>query len=163
AAERHAKFLADEKVRVDLFGLREGGVIEGKLLGPIRPEIPRLKSGGKYLVETVVRTLNLGHLFSQGTVDSNELWAQLIPRSAARAAEASGIPADSGGTARSIPTRISSTFTCSTANAGASTAAIPRTSSCPCTISRSPPAPARSSTSPWRSPAARPARSRSRP
>ena len=38
--ERHARFLSDKKVRIDIFGLREGGVIEGELLGPIRPEAP---------------------------------------------------------------------------------------------------------------------------
>ncbi len=33
-ADKHAKFLSDKKVRVDIFGLRDGGVIEGKLDGP---------------------------------------------------------------------------------------------------------------------------------
>jgi tetratricopeptide (TPR) repeat protein len=83
-AEKHARFLTDKKVRVDIFGLRDGGVIEGKLLGPIRPEVPTLKPGGKYLVEVVVRTLNIGHLFSQGTVDSNEIWVELTARSGGR-------------------------------------------------------------------------------
>ncbi len=76
----HAKYLSDQKVRVDLFALREGGTVEGKLLGPLRPEIPTLQPGGKYLVETVVRTLAIGHPFSQGTVDSNEIWVELIVR-----------------------------------------------------------------------------------
>ena len=44
-ADRHAKFLSDKKVRVDIFGLREGGVIEGKLLGPLRPEVPDAQAG----------------------------------------------------------------------------------------------------------------------
>ena len=89
-AERHAKFLTDKKVRVDIFGLREGGVIEGKLLGPIRPEIPKLKAGGQYLVEAVVRTLLIGHPFSQGTVDSNEIWVELIARAGDRIIGRSG-------------------------------------------------------------------------
>src|SRR5262249_26722575 len=80
SAAKHAQFLADTQLRVDLFGLRDGGVIEGKLLGPVRPEVPILKPGGKYLVEAVVRTLGLGHPFSQGTVDSNEIWVELIAR-----------------------------------------------------------------------------------
>ena len=80
AAERHARFLADKKLRVDIFGLREGGEIDGKLIAPIRPEAPVLQPGGKYLVEVVVRTLNIGHLFSQGTVDSNEIWVELAAR-----------------------------------------------------------------------------------
>jgi tetratricopeptide (TPR) repeat protein len=79
-AEPTIKFLTDRLVRVDLFGLREGGVVEGKLLGPIRPETPTLKKGRRYLAETVVRTLALGHPFSQGTVDSNEIWVELIAK-----------------------------------------------------------------------------------
>jgi len=75
------RFLTDKKVRVDIFALREGGEIDGKFLGPIRPDVPTLKQGKKYLVETVVRTLGVGHLFSQGTVDSNEIWVELIARS----------------------------------------------------------------------------------
>ena len=65
-------------------------MIEGKLLGPIRPEVPTLKPGGKYLVEVVVRTLNIGHLFSQGTVDSNEIWVELTARSGGRVIGHSG-------------------------------------------------------------------------
>jgi tetratricopeptide (TPR) repeat protein len=79
-AEAHAKFLKEKKVRVDIFGLREGGSIEGKLLGPLRPEVPELEAGGNYLAEVVVRTLGVGHLFSQGTADSNEIWVELIAR-----------------------------------------------------------------------------------
>ncbi len=79
-AKAQADFLKDKKVRIDVFALREGGEIDGALLGPIRPEIPTLKPGGKYLVETVVRTLGLGHPFSQGTVDSNEIWVELTVR-----------------------------------------------------------------------------------
>ena len=43
--ERHARFLNDKKVRIDIFGLREGGVIDGKLLGPLRPEVPDAQAG----------------------------------------------------------------------------------------------------------------------
>jgi tetratricopeptide (TPR) repeat protein len=80
-AERHAKFLSDKKVRVDIFGLREPGAIDGKLNAPLRPELPALKPGGSYLAEVVVRTLLIGHPFSQGTADSNEIWVELIARS----------------------------------------------------------------------------------
>jgi tetratricopeptide (TPR) repeat protein len=80
AALAHKTFLEDKKVRVDLFALREGGAIEGAFLGPLRPEVPTLKAGQKYLVEAVVRTLNLGHPLTQGTVDSNEIWVELIAR-----------------------------------------------------------------------------------
>jgi tetratricopeptide (TPR) repeat protein len=89
-AERHARFLSDKKVRIDIFGLREGGVIEGKLSAPLRPEIPVLERGGKYLVEVVVRTLLIGHPLTQGTVDSNEIWVELIARSGSRVIGRSG-------------------------------------------------------------------------
>lgn len=79
-AETHAKFLTDKKVRIDLFGLREGGTIDGALHAPLRPEVPQLKPGESYLVEVVVRTLAIGHPFSQGTVDSNEIWVELIAK-----------------------------------------------------------------------------------
>ncbi len=88
--ERHARFLSDKKVRVDIFGLRKGGVIEGELLGQIRPEVPTVKPGAQYLVEVVVRTLAIGHPFSQGTVDSNEIWVELIASSGGRLIGRSG-------------------------------------------------------------------------
>ena len=40
----------------------------------MRPDVPTLKPGDKYLLETVIRTLKMGHLFTQGTADSNEIW-----------------------------------------------------------------------------------------
>lgn len=79
-AKRHETFLKDKKVRIDIFALRQGGGIDGPFLGPLRPEVPTLRGGEKYLVETVVRTLGLGHPFSQGTVDSNEIWVELIAK-----------------------------------------------------------------------------------
>ncbi|MFI5456143.1 MAG: multiheme c-type cytochrome [Isosphaerales bacterium] len=88
--EKHARFLSDKKIRVDIFGLREGGVIEGNLLGPLRPEVPTLKPRGRYLAEVVVRTLQVGHPFSQGTTDSNEIWVELIARSGGRVIGRSG-------------------------------------------------------------------------
>jgi tetratricopeptide (TPR) repeat protein len=74
----------DRKLRIDLFGIKEGGTIDGRLHAPLRPELPRLKPGSKYLVEAVLRTLNVGHPFSQGTVDSNEIWVNFEARSGAR-------------------------------------------------------------------------------
>ena len=78
----HEKYLKDKKLRIDLFALREGGEVDGALVGPLRPTIPSLKPGAKYLVETVVRTLGLGHPLTQGTVDSNEIWVELTARDA---------------------------------------------------------------------------------
>jgi tetratricopeptide (TPR) repeat protein len=76
----HERFLRDAKVRVDLFALRDGGTIDGLLLGPLRPVAPTLRPRHRYLVEVVVRTLGLGHPFSQGTADSNEIWVELVAR-----------------------------------------------------------------------------------
>jgi len=69
----HQEFLKGN-LRVDIFGVKEGGTIEGELSAPLRPTLPTLKPGNKYLLETVVRTLKMGHHFTQGTVDSNEVW-----------------------------------------------------------------------------------------
>jgi hypothetical protein len=69
----HKTFL-EGRVRVDIFCLREGGTIDGTVLGPIRPGLVQLEPGGEYLLEVVVRTLNVGHLLTQGTSDSNQLW-----------------------------------------------------------------------------------------
>ena len=69
-------FLKDS-LRVDIFGLREGGTIEGRQHAPIRPEIPVLEPGKTYLIDVVLRTLRVGHTFTQGTTDSNEVWVDI--------------------------------------------------------------------------------------
>ena len=71
--ERHREF-NEGVMRVDLFGLRAGGRIDGELTAPLRPRVPSLVPGETYLLETVVRTLKMGHLFTQGTSDSNQVW-----------------------------------------------------------------------------------------
>ena len=60
--------------RVDLFGIKEEGSINGKLHAALGDELPPLEPGKNYLLETVVRTLEIGHHLTQGTADSNELW-----------------------------------------------------------------------------------------
>ncbi|HVS64439.1 MAG TPA: multiheme c-type cytochrome [Thermoanaerobaculia bacterium] len=75
--ENHRKFL-EGVMRVDLFGIKEGGTIDGPLTAPLRPEVPALEPGKSYLLETVVRTVKMGHLFTQGTADSNEIWLDLV-------------------------------------------------------------------------------------
>jgi tetratricopeptide (TPR) repeat protein len=74
--EAHREFL-EGSVRVDLFGIREGTTVDAPLTAPLRPEMPVLEPGRDYLLETVIRTLTLGHLFTQGTVDSNEIWLDI--------------------------------------------------------------------------------------
>lgn len=73
AVKAHSDFLKGS-VRVDIFGIKEGGTIDAPLIAPLRPNVPALKRGKKYLLEVVLRTVRLGHPLTQGTVDSNELW-----------------------------------------------------------------------------------------
>ena len=88
-AKVHEEFLKG-CMRVDIFGVKEGGAIDGRLQGPLRPNVPVLKRGQKYLLEVVVRTMKLGHPFTQGTADSNEVWVDALAKSGDRVAGRSG-------------------------------------------------------------------------
>lgn len=70
--------------RLDLFGIKEDGDIDGRLHAPLRPQLPVLEPGRRYLLELVVRTLGVGHQLTQGTIDSNELWLDLVVKSGDR-------------------------------------------------------------------------------
>jgi len=74
--EAHQAFLKGS-LRVDLFGIRHGDSLSSKLTAPLGPEVPVLQPGETYLLETVIRTLKLGHHFTQGTSDSNQVWLEL--------------------------------------------------------------------------------------
>lgn len=91
----HQKFLQG-CVRVDLFGVKEGGTLDGTLHAPLRPSLPRLQPGKSYLLETVIRTLKIGHHFSQGTVDSNEIWLEVEASSGGEVLGQSGRIDESG-------------------------------------------------------------------
>ena len=78
-AAEQAEFLKGV-CRVDLFGVRAGETIDGALTAPLRPSVPTLTPGGTYLLETVIRTLKVGHHFTQGTTDSNEVWLDVTVR-----------------------------------------------------------------------------------
>jgi tetratricopeptide (TPR) repeat protein len=75
--EAHRKF-NDGVMRVDIFGLRDGGEIDGKQFAPLRPQMPQLQKGKTYLLDVVIRTLKMGHIFTQGTSDSNEIWLDVL-------------------------------------------------------------------------------------
>ena len=77
-------------LRVDIFGLREGGTIDAPLTAPLRPRVPSLKAGRSYLLEVVLRTLKVGHHFTQGTMDSNEVWVDVTVRGDGRMIARSG-------------------------------------------------------------------------
>lgn len=91
----HQRYL-EGVARVDVFGVRDGGTIDGKLTAPLRPNVPALKRGEKYLLETVIRTMKLGHHFTQGTVDSNEIWLDVTVTSGDRLIGRSGAIDDTG-------------------------------------------------------------------
>ncbi|MGH7806240.1 MAG: multiheme c-type cytochrome, partial [Candidatus Binatia bacterium] len=93
--EAHRKFL-DGAVRIDFFGIREGGTIDGKLIAPLRPEVPALEPGKSYLLETVIRTVKMGHEFTQGTSDSNEVWLDVTAATGGRVVGRSGGRNDDG-------------------------------------------------------------------
>lgn len=85
----HQEFMKDI-VRVDVFGIREGTTIDAPLTAPLRPEVPVLRPGKDYVLETVIRTLKLGHPLTQGTADSNELWLDVTVTSGGRVIGRSG-------------------------------------------------------------------------
>lgn len=72
--------MLEKALRIDLVALREDGRIDGELVGPLRPELPALRPGRSYLVQAVVRTLGMGHPFTEGTADSNEVWVEIEAR-----------------------------------------------------------------------------------
>ncbi|TWT52558.1 hypothetical protein Pla22_01820 [Rubripirellula amarantea] len=76
--EAHRAYLKDT-VRVDLFGIREEGTINGNLVAPLSDSVS-VVAGENYLIETVLRTMKLGHHFTQGTTDSNEIWVELTAK-----------------------------------------------------------------------------------
>jgi hypothetical protein len=80
----------DKVVTLDVFGLREGGTVSGRLVGPLGPDAPALQPGQKYLVELVLRTRKVGHHFTQGTADSNEVWVDVTARAGDRVIGRSG-------------------------------------------------------------------------
>ena len=87
--EAHQRFLQDA-MRVDIFGIKPGGAIDDRLIAPLRPRMPQLEPGQEYLLEVVIRTLKLGHHFTQGTTDSNEIWLDVSVHSGDRLIGRSG-------------------------------------------------------------------------
>jgi tetratricopeptide (TPR) repeat protein len=85
----HEKF-NEGVMRVDLFGVKDGGTIDSPLTAPLRPAVPALKPGRSYLLEAVVRTVKMGHHFTQGTADSNEVWLDVTVTSGGKVIGRSG-------------------------------------------------------------------------
>ena len=92
--EAHRAFLTDS-LRVDIFGVRLGSAVDAALAAPLRPHVPALKPGGEYVVDIVLRTLTLGHHFTQGTSDSNEIWLEVTATAGDRVlGKSGGVDAD---------------------------------------------------------------------
>lgn len=72
----HREMLAGS-MRLDIMALREGAAVDGPLVGPLRPQVPVLEPGGEYLLQLVLRNRRVGHAFTQGTADSNEVWVEV--------------------------------------------------------------------------------------
>jgi tetratricopeptide (TPR) repeat protein len=89
AVEAHREFNLGV-MRIDLFGIRKGGTLTGELVAPLRPQVPALLPGETYLVDTVIRTVKMGHVFTQGTSDSNEVWVEVTVRDGDRVIGKSG-------------------------------------------------------------------------
>jgi tetratricopeptide (TPR) repeat protein len=85
-----ARSILKDCARVDIFGIRPQGTIEGEIIAPLRPEVPAVEAGQAYLIEAVIRTLKVGHHLTQGTVDSNELWLEVKAVSGDRVIGVSG-------------------------------------------------------------------------
>ena len=69
----HRKML-EGALRVDIFGIREGDELELAPTAPLGTIGPDIRAGTTYTIDVVLRTLTLGHHFTQGTSDSNEVW-----------------------------------------------------------------------------------------
>ena len=87
--EAHREFL-EGSLRLDIFALHVGGDIGAAPIAPLRPRLPTLSAGGEYVFDVVMRTLALGHAFTQGTSDSNQVWLEVAARSDGEAIGASG-------------------------------------------------------------------------
>lgn len=62
---------------IDIFGIRNDGDIDGEMIAPLNDNRVEISSGKKYLIESVIKTVKLGHAFTEGTGDSNQVWVEL--------------------------------------------------------------------------------------
>ena len=78
-------------LRVDIFAAHVGADITAPVVAPLRPGALVLTPGGEYVFDIVLRNLAVGHLFTEGTADSNEVWLQVTAESGGRMLGASGL------------------------------------------------------------------------
>jgi tetratricopeptide (TPR) repeat protein len=60
---------------IDIFGIKRDGELTGELIAPLNEKV-ELQPGKRYLIESVIKTVKLGHAFTQGTADSNQVWVE---------------------------------------------------------------------------------------
>jgi tetratricopeptide (TPR) repeat protein len=68
--------LMQGSLSIDIFGIKQQGELTGELIAPMIDIPVELRAGNRYLIESVIRTLKLGHAFTQGTADSNQVWVE---------------------------------------------------------------------------------------
>lgn len=89
--------MLSKALRVDLMALRLDGQVDGELIAPLRPDVPALQPGRSYLLQPVVRTTGMGHPFTEGTADSNEVWVEVqVKHEGQVIAHSGGLRADDG-------------------------------------------------------------------
>lgn len=87
-------------LRLDIFALRADGNPDGAITPLLGDSAPSLLAGKRYLLEVIVRTLGaLGHEYTQGTVDSNEIWLDVTVCAGDRVIARSGAMSGSGSNA----------------------------------------------------------------
>jgi tetratricopeptide (TPR) repeat protein len=65
-----------KSMRVDILGVRSGGTVDGPLVvSPTQSD--SLRPASPHVLEIVVRNLAVGHAFTEGTADSNEVWLEV--------------------------------------------------------------------------------------
>ena len=77
-------------LRVDIFAVHRGADIDAPATAPLRPRLAALEAGQEYVFDIVLRTLTLGHLFTEGTADSNQVWLDVTAQSGDRVIGKSG-------------------------------------------------------------------------
>lgn len=74
--DAHHEFLRDS-LRVDIFAVRQGDKLERDPVAPLNRHDVVLEPGATYVFDVVLRTLTLGHKFTEGTSDSNQVWLEI--------------------------------------------------------------------------------------
>ncbi|MCY3884158.1 MAG: multiheme c-type cytochrome, partial [Gammaproteobacteria bacterium] len=74
--DAHREFLRNS-LRVDIFAIRRGDKLEEEPVAPLNRSEVVLEPGQTYVIDVVLRTLKLGHKFTEGTSDSNQVWLEV--------------------------------------------------------------------------------------